>query len=246
MFEEAIRNYLKQHKYNAIRLKGALIDMDGVLFDSMPYHVETWLTVLHARGINYTPKDVYLNEGRTGKGSIELIFQESLHRAPSDEEIKTLYSEKAKLFDAKPEAPVMPGAAEVLELLHQDGLTEILVTGSGQKMLLKRIDKNFPGYFSDEHMVTAFDVRYGKPHPEPYLKGLEKGCFKANEVFVIDNAPLGVEAAKAAGIFTIAVNTGPLEDFYLHQAGADIILPSMEALAKAWPSLKKAFEQTQV
>ena len=58
-------------------------------------------------------------------------------------------------------------------------------------------------------MVTAFDVKYGKPHPEPYLMGLEKAGVHANEAFVVENAPMGVEAGVAAGIFTIAVNTGP-------------------------------------
>ena len=50
-------------------------------------------------------------------------------------------------------------------------------------------------------MVTAFDVKYGKPNPEPYLMALKKGGFKPNEALVIENAPLGVQAGVAAGIF---------------------------------------------
>lgn len=49
-------------------------------------------------------------------------------------------------------------------------------------------------------MVTAFDVKYGKPNPEPYLMALKKGGFKPNEALVIENAPLGVQAGVAAGI----------------------------------------------
>ena len=70
-------------------------------------------------------------------------------------------------------------------------------------------------------MVTAFDVKYGKPHPEPYLMGLQKAHAKPNETFVVENAPMGVEAAVAANIFTIAVNAGPLPDQVLLDAGAD-------------------------
>ena len=65
--------------------------------------------------------------------------------------------------------------------------------------------------FHKELMVTAFDVKYGKPNPEPYLMALKKGGLKADEAVVIENAPLGVEAGHKAGIFTIAVNTGPLD-----------------------------------
>ena len=69
--------------------------------------------------------------------------------------------------------------------------------------------------------VTAFDVKYGKPHPEPYLMGLEKA---------------GVQAGTAAGIFTVAVNTGPLDRQVLLDAGADLLFPSMQALCDDWES----------
>jgi beta-phosphoglucomutase-like phosphatase (HAD superfamily) len=81
-------------------------------------------------------------------------------------------------------------------------------------------------------MVTGFDVKLGKPYPEPYLKGLQKAGIKPEEGIVVENAPLGVEAAHAAGIFTIAANTGPLDDAILKNAGADIVLPGMMDVAK--------------
>ena len=80
-------------------------------------------------------------------------------------------------------------------------------------------------------MVTAYDVKYGKPHPEPYLMGLQKAGVAANEAIVIENAPMGVEAGVAAGIFTIAVNTGPLPDQVLVDRGANLLFPDMTALA---------------
>ena len=86
----------------------------------------------------------------------------------------------------------------------------------------------------------AFDVRYGKPHPEPYLMGLKKAGVEAHEAFVVENAPMGVEAGVAAGIFTIAVNTGPLDDQVLLDAGADLLYPNMTALAEDWEAIMKA------
>ena len=88
--------------------------------------------------------------------------------------------------------------------------------------------------FAAERMVTAFDVRHGKPHPEPYLKGLEKAGVKAAEAMVVENAPLGVQAAVAAGIFTAAVNTGPIPAEKLREAGAGVVLSGMPALADSF------------
>lgn len=88
-------------------------------------------------------------------------------------------------------------------------------------------------------MVTAFDVKYGKPNPEPYLMGLEKAGVKADEAIVVENAPLGVTAGVAAGLFTIAANTGPLKDEVLSDAGASLVYPSMQALCDDWEILYK-------
>jgi beta-phosphoglucomutase-like phosphatase (HAD superfamily) len=112
------------------------------------------------------------------------------------------------------------------------GLKRVLVTGSGQPTLFGNLEKNFPGAFEKDLMVTSYDVKFGKPHPEPYLLGLEKAGITAGEALVIENAPLGIQSAVAAGIYTIAVNTGPLPDSVLSKAGAKIIFPSMTALAE--------------
>jgi beta-phosphoglucomutase-like phosphatase (HAD superfamily) len=86
-------------------------------------------------------------------------------------------------------------------------------------------------------MVTAFDVKHGKPAPEPYLKGMEKSGVHPWEAMVVENAPLGVRAAVAAQCFTIAVNTGPLPDEMLANEGANLIFPRMTALSDAWHSI---------
>jgi beta-phosphoglucomutase-like phosphatase (HAD superfamily) len=63
--------------------------------------------------------------------------------------------------------------------------------------------------------------------------GLRKaGNLSPDEAIVVENAPMGVQAGKAAGIFTVAVNTGPLEPSVLREAGADIVLSGMEELAE--------------
>ena len=100
-----------------------------------------------------------------------------------------------------------------------------------KRQLLDRLEHNYPGYFSPDLIVSSKDVKHGKPNPEPYLMGLAKVGIKPNEAIVVENAPLGVRAAVAAQIFTIAVNTGPLPESALLNEGANMLFPSMQALA---------------
>jgi beta-phosphoglucomutase len=86
------------------------------------------------------------------------------------------------------------------------------------------------------------DVKNGKPNPEPYLKALEKSGFDISEAIVVENAPMGVLSAKAAGLFTIAINTGPIDLLVLTEAGADLVFSGCEELIKMWPSIIQAIK----
>lgn len=214
-------------------IKAVLFDMDGVLYDSMPSHVKAWYDTMKKWKTISSIEDFYLFEGRTGQSTINILFNRSFGRDATPEEIEKIYGQKAQRFeeleqsDSKP----MPGALQVLEKVKNLGLTRVIVTGSGQKSLFEKLDIHFPGYFDKNLMVTAYDVKYGKPHPEPYLIGLQKANIQPEEAIVVENAPLGVEAGHAAGIYTIAVNTGPLKDHILLDAGANMLFHSMNNLS---------------
>lgn len=212
-------------------LKAILFDMDGVLFDSMPNHSYAWSHAMTDFGLKMEPEEVYMNEGRTGKGTINILSNRYWGRDATDEEVERIYEAKSALFNTLPEAQPMPGTMELLNKVRARGLMRVIVTGSATHALLDRVNAAYPGIFSKELMVTAFDVKHGKPNPEPYLMGLKKAGISADEAIVVENAPLGVQAAHTAGIFTIAVNTGPLKDEVLKEAGADLVLPSMQYLA---------------
>ncbi len=208
--------------------------MDGVLFDSMPNHALAWSKAMTQFGLSMTPTEAYLHEGRTGSGTVNVVAQRFWGRDATDEEKETIYKVKTDIFNTCPEAQPMPGALELLRKVKAEGLRIVLVTGSAQASLLERLETHYPGMFSPGLMVTGSDVKHGKPHPEPYLMGLQKANVGAEEAVVVENAPLGVQSAHSAGIFTIAVNTGPLPDKILKDSGADIIYPNMAALAEAW------------
>lgn len=213
--------------------KAALIDMDGVLYDSMPWHSMAWRETMLELGIDIPEEEFFLYEGMTGPATINLLLEREWGKTLTLEECNEFYSRKAVRFREMGEAPLMAGAREMIENLQKRRIQRVLVTGSAQSSLLDRLEHDYPGGFPANKRVTALDVTNGKPHPEPYLKGLEKAGVRAEEAFVIENAPLGVKAGKGAGLFTVAVMTGPVPHEEFEKAGADIIFPSMPALAYA-------------
>lgn len=237
MIQEAVKRYLQRTKQNTLSPKAILFDMDGVLYDSMRFHARSWYETAINHQLQAVVEDFYLFEGRTGESTINELYQRTFQRDATDEEKKVIYDEKASLFNKYNDGQAMTGAGKVLEAAHRYGLQTLVVTGSGQHSLIGKLEHTYPGCFSREKMVTAFDVKYGKPHPEPYLMGLQKAGVQANEAFVVENAPMGVEAGVAAGIFTIAVNTGPLPDQVLLDAGADLLYPDMTSLANDWENI---------
>ena len=208
-----------------------LFDMDGVLYDSMPNHSRAWSQAMERFGMHMTPHDVYLNEGATGHDTVVRISLRDRGYEASEQEIDDIYGYKAQLFRSMPEARVMPGSQEVFRKAKALGLKILIVTGSGQKNLIERVQRDYEGYITRDRMVTAFEVKRGKPYPDPYLKGLQIAGVPASEAVVVENAPLGIRAAVAAGIDTIAVNTGPLEDEILLAEKPVLLLHSMQELA---------------
>jgi len=223
MYEASVRSFLKTHNYPRFALKAVLFDMDGVLFDSMPLHSQAWIQAFKEWNIPFTDEEAYLHEGRTGSGTINIVFQQQFGREATPEEIKAIYTRKSALFDQAPQAPVMEGANELLDAVRDSALDRILVTGSGQKVLLSSMGQFFPGHFGPEAQVTAYDVQQG-----------------------MEIAPLGIESAKSAGLFTVAVNTGKLDDRYLVEAGADVLFHGIPALVKAWPVLFNDLQYTSI
>lgn len=222
----------------------ALIDMDGVLYDSMKYHSLAWQRMISELDIPCTREEFYLYEGMTGAATINLIFQRHFHRDCDPTLIKELYARKAKYFIEMGDKEPMPGADRMLKAFADAGWTRVLVTGSAQNSLISHLDTDYPGNFPADMRVTALDVTHGKPHPEPYLKGLGKAGVDAAHAIVIENAPLGVRAGKAAGCFTIAVTTGPVPREYFERENADLIFPSMTELADALPGIIRQREES--
>jgi len=238
MFIAEIKKFIQQHNYPEFQLKAVFFDMDGVLLDSMEYHSIAWVKTMNDLNIPFTIEEAYMNEGRVGHDTINSSYMRTFGRLASLEEQEAIYEVKTQHLEALGPIFAMPFSNELLNKVKQQGLAIYLVTGSGQPTLINSLDDYFPDIFMKDRMVTAFDVKQGKPSPEPYLKALEKSGLNPWEVVVIENAPLGVESSVAAGLFTIAVNTGPLDPSILASSGANVVLnQGMKELFEKWNAL---------
>jgi pyridoxal phosphate enzyme (YggS family) len=211
-------------------LKAVFFDQDGVLYNSMPYHAEAWAWAMTMHGLPYTAEETYKNEGRTSVGVIQEYHMRIFGTPATQELIDTIYADKTAYFNRMTGGfpGIIPNVDKVLKYLNGQGIECWVVTGSGQRNLINALNETFDNVFKG--IISSFDVKKGKPDPEPYLKAWERSGFKKEECMVVENAPLGVRAAKAAGLFTVAVNTGPLPDELLWDEKADVVLPDMEAL----------------
>ena len=211
-------------------IKAVFFDQDGVLYNSMPYHAESWAWAMTKHGLPYTAMECYRNEGRTSTGVIQEHHQQMYGKDASPELIEAIYKDKTEHFTQMTGGfpGIIPNVDKVLYFLHSQGVQCWVVTGSGQRNLINALNKTFDNVFTG--IISSFDVTKGKPDPEPYLKAWERSGFKKEECMVVENAPLGVRAAKAAGLYTLAVNTGPLPDEELAAEHADRIFHSMEEL----------------
>ena len=238
MYELAKKKYLEEHGFEALRPKAVLFDMDGVLYDSMPNHAIAWQESMARLGLQMTADDAYATEGARGIDTIRVMVSLQQKREIDEAEAQRMYDVKSRIFHSLPEAPIMPGILELMGKIKAAGLQIGVVTGSGQRPLIQRILKDFDGFVGEAHITTAYDVKRGKPNADPYLVGLQKaGGLMPYEAIVVENAPLGVRAGYAACIFTVAVNTGPLSDEILLEAGANLLFPSMQTFCDHWREL---------
>jgi beta-phosphoglucomutase len=204
-------------------LKAVIFDMDGVLIDSMAYHADAWKTVLAEQGVNITRQDIYDIEGSNHKGVISLMYRKA-GKVPDSKEFDELALKKREVFRSINQSKPFDGIIECLDKLKNKFRIGV-VSGSDRIEVMEFIGRFFPGVF--DVVIAGDDVRQGKPSPEPYLKAVELLGIEKEECFVIENAPLGVESAKSAGLYCIAM---PIYVKPHQLKKADVVLKNHAAL----------------
>lgn len=202
-------------------IEALLFDMDGVLIDSMKYHAKSFVKALNEFDVKIKEDSIYRWEG---KGDIHIIKEILKQKNLQEIDPKNIAEERRKIFGEIEETKPFEGMYELLnELTKKHRLS--VVSGSTRKNLNNFITRFYPSIFNC--LVSGEDIQNQKPHPEPFQKCLKGVNAKEDEAIVIENAPLGVESAKKAGIKCIAVATYVEPEELLK---ADVVLENHEKL----------------
>lgn len=185
--------------------KGILFDYNGVIVSDEPLQEKAMAEAVAPYGVALTP-ELYKEHclGRTdreGFTRVQQAFPEQLSSVTVDH----LIEKKVKHYEriTETESVVVPRLKETLEELRKTYRMGV-VTGSLRSEVSRILShEDLTKYF--EFVITAEDVTRGKPNPEGYLKGLDAIGLPASSVVVIEDTPVGIQAAKDAGLRCIAV-----------------------------------------
>jgi sugar-phosphatase len=189
-----------------------LFDLDGTLVDSTPAVVRSWTAWAIERGITEAQFAAVQTYGRTSRSiGADLVPADQVDSA--DARIQEL--ELADLTGVT----ALPGAAQLLARL--DPARWAIVTSGVRRLATARLAA--AGLPTPRVLVSADDVRHGKPDPEPYLAGAAGLGVAPARCVVVEDAPAGLTAARAAGMATVAVaGTHRPEELK-----ADLVLPNL-------------------
>ena len=200
-----------------IQCRGVLFDLDGVLVDSTPAVARVWAKWAAKHG--FVPDEVVRQAH--GRPSIATIRDLLPH---ADAEAENREVERGEIEDIDGVIP-LPGALEILQALPQDRWA--IATSCTRRLAEVRI--RAAGLPLPKHMVTSTDVQNGKPHPEPYIKAAQILGFARADCIVVEDAPAGIRAGKAAGARVLALRT-TAPDSEVSESGATWIVDNLSSL----------------
>jgi len=214
-------------------IKAILFDMDGVIVDTLHFHYLAWDKMFRERGGLVDKHTVLLHEGRNSKEILPILMKETNVIIPENEWDEFI-DKKREYYRSIVEIKYFPNVFNVIEELRKRGLKTALVTASARKNMEKAIPEDKRKLF--DVILTAENFKKAKPNPDPYLEAQKQLGVGVHECVVVENAPLGIEAAKNAGMICIAIET-TLEREFLKNA--DFIINSIEELPAFFPVLKR-------
>jgi len=186
--------------------KRALIfDMDGTIVDNMAFHTQSWVTFFERRGRDIDADEFFrTTAGRQGKEIIRSHMGEHL----ADDEVATLNREKESVY-RELYAPHLKAVAGFEALIEQARLQHVALA-VGTAAPPANVEFTLDGLDLRRHfdtVVGATDVPRGKPHPDVFIEAARRCGAEPENCIVFEDAPLGVEAARRAGMRTVVLTT---------------------------------------
>jgi beta-phosphoglucomutase len=187
-----------------------VFDWDGVLVDSGSIYYRAYERVLLDVGVSTTPREIYLREGQPTPQVLTAILND---RGVTVDEagIKNLVERRREYDIAFGERKFFDGVCDLLRELREAHYRVGMVTGSSRKSVERVLTSDLRETFNV--LITADDVQRPKPDPQPFLVAARSLDLEPAKCLVIENAPFGIRAAKAAGCGVVGIcTTLPSED----------------------------------
>ncbi len=194
-----------------MRYKKILFDFDGTLADTMDDNFLAWQRAFERYEVRIERGDYFHLEGLKLLKVAEVIGKK--YSLPS-EHYPRIVELKNKFYLENNSFRFYEGVNEMIEKLYDGGTQLALVTASPRSKLEKTVPKEFLSKF--KCVVSGDDCERGKPYPDPYLKAIRQLGEKPENCIGVENAPLGVESVKSAGVYCIAITTTLDESYFAH------------------------------
>ncbi|MHA8065899.1 HAD family hydrolase [Aquirufa sp. ROCK2-A2] len=194
--------------------KAVLFDMDGVIVDNLPYHVDAWLLFCERKKIPLT-RELFYQElnGMNSKDTFEYFYQ----REMSKEELFELEEEKEHIYRDFYQNFRKPadGLITFLEELKAAGIHCALATSAGQGNIDFIVDGlGIRDYF--QTIVGGGEVKKGKPDPEIYLKAADQLGVNYADCWVIEDSMQGIKSGHSAGMKVVGITTSHTTEELTH------------------------------
>ena len=201
----------------------AIFDHDGVLVDSLESHTQAWLDMGRREGLNLSPQFIHETFGMTNPS----IFRRLLGDSVSDADLQRYSDLKESYYRdvARGKIHLMNGVRDVLDALTAHGV-KLAIGSSGvlPNLELTVTECGLTGRFAA--IASLEDITRGKPDPQVFLVAAKKAACSPARSVVFEDAPVGIQAAKAAGMYAVGVmTTHPAEA--LRAAGADEVVENL-------------------
>jgi HAD superfamily hydrolase (TIGR01509 family) len=201
-------------------IEGMIFDMDGVIIDSHPVHLDAWSKFLASVGKTVSNEELgFILEGRRR----EEILRHFLGHLPFSKIVE--YGHQKDLFFQENfhNVKLIPGVCDLLEKLEILGLEAAIATSASAGRTwgtLRRLGlhEKFVA------IISGDDVHAGKPDPAVYTLAAERMNLSPEKLLVLEDAPCGVQAAKSAGMRCIGISTNGRAEV-LRQCGAEFVIP---------------------
>ena len=180
---------------------GVIFDMDGVLVDSAESHYESWRTLAAQQGVDVCREQFATTFGRQNRDIVPLLFPNA-----GEEHVDVLAERKEAIYRdiVRNNPPIVPGAVELIRSLNECGV-RLAIGSSAPRQNIDLILNAMGVADLIGVIVSDDDVTRGKPDPQVFTLACERLDLSPQQCVVVEDAPAGVTAARAAGTRSVAV-----------------------------------------